>query len=338
MKFRSNIKLEKKIISNNNNPFIIAEIGSNFNQNLNTAKKLIYLAKKNGADAVKFQLFKADILYPKHKNIKMNKIFSKIEIKQEWLKKLKDYSDKLGIICFASAFDLESAKFLEKIKVKAHKIASSELTNIQLIDYISKTKKTVFVSTGMSDFDDINKALKIFKKNKNDKLILMQCGSMYPLNYENVNLNVLRSYKKKYKVITGFSDHTLDNLSALVALGKDAIVFEKHITLDKKLKGPDHFYALEPKDFKKYVHELKKGYMTLGSSFKDLIPIEKQFSRREGLYYKLDLKSGTKILKKHLYTKRPPLGLRSKYIKDVLGKKLKDNVKKDEPLMINILK
>ena len=148
----------------NNNPFIIAEIGSNFNQNLNTAKKLIYLAKKNGADAVKFQLFKADILYPKHKNKKMNKIFSKIEIKQEWLKKLKDYSDKLGIICFASAFDLESAKFLEKIKVKAHKIASSELTNIQLIDYISKTKKTVFVSTGMSDFDDINKALKIFKK------------------------------------------------------------------------------------------------------------------------------------------------------------------------------
>ena len=337
MRFSKKIIVQKKIISKNNQPFIIAEIGSNFNQNIKIAKKLIYTAKNCGADAVKFQLFKADVLYPKKKDKKMNELFKSIELKSSWAKQLKDYSDKIGIIFFASAFDLSSAKFLEKINVKLHKIASSELTNFKLIDFLAKTKKPLLLSTGMSDMDDVHKALKICQSKKNFDIVVMQCGSMYPLTYKYVNLNVLNTYKKKFKSMVGFSDHTTDNISSLVALGKNSVVFEKHFTLSKKSKGTDHFYALEPKQLKKYISQLKNGFKSLGSEKKDLLPIEKKFSRREGLYLKNDLSLGTKILKKHLYIKRPPLGVRSKYLKSVLGKKLKKNVKKDEPLMINCL-
>ena len=296
---------------------------------------MINTAKKCGADAVKFQLFKADILYPKIKDKKMNKLFKSIELKTSWAKELKEYSDKLGIIFFASAFDLKSAKFLEKINVKVHKVASSELTNFKLINFLAKTKKPLLLSTGMSDMDDIKNALKICNLKKNFDVVVMQCGSMYPLTYNYVNLNVLNEFKKKFKTLIGFSDHTNDNISSLVALGKNAVVFEKHFTLNKNSKGPDHFYALEPKQLKLYIDQLKKGYKTLGSEKKDLLPIERKFSRREGLYFKKDLSTGLKILKKHLYAKRPPLGIRSKYLKSILGKKLKKNVKKDNPLMIN---
>ena len=183
--------------------------------------------------------------------------------------------------------------------------------------------------------DDIYNALKICKLKKNFDVIVMQCGSMYPLIHNYVNLNVLNQYKKKFKTLVGFSDHTNDNISSLVALGKNAVIFEKHFTLNKKSKGPDHFYALEPKQLKKYIDQLKIGYETLGSEKKDLLPIERKFSRREGLYFKSNLSLGLKILRKHLYIKRPPLGIRSKYIKNILGKKLRKNVKKGEPVMIS---
>ena len=337
MNFADKIILNNKTISKSNKPFIIAEIGSNFNQNLNLAKKLISSAKKCGADAVKFQLFKADILYPKNKDKKMNKLFKSIELKISWAKKLKEYSDKIGIIFFASAFDINSAKFLEKINVKLHKVASSELTNFKLINFLAKTKKPLLLSTGMSDMDDIYNALNICSSKRNFNVVVMQCGSMYPLTYNFVNLNVLNEYEKKFKTLVGFSDHTKDNISSLVALGKNSIVFEKHFTLNKKSKGPDHFYALEPKELKIYIDQLKKGYKTLGSKKKDLLPIEKKFSRREGIYFKKDLSLGSKILRKHLYVKRPPLGLRSKYMKNILGKKLIRNVKKNEPLTMDSL-
>ena len=121
---------------------------------------------------------------------------------------------------------------------------------------------------------------------------------------------------------------TTSNISSLVALGKNSVVFEKHFTLSKKSKGPDHFYALEPKQLKNYISQLKKGFKSLGLEKKDLLPIEKKFCRREGLYFKNDLSLGTKILKKHLYIKRPPIGIRPKYLKSVLGKKLTNMLKK----------
>jgi sialic acid synthase SpsE len=309
-------------------PYIIAEIGSNFNQNLNTAYKLIIAAKMAGADAVKFQLFKAQKLYPE--NEKMFNLFKSIELNSKWIPKLKKFSEDNNIEFLSSAFDIDSIKILESNNIIAHKVASSEATNFELLKVFAKTKKPIIFSTGMCDIDDVKKAYNLFKKTH---MIIMQCCSVYPLNNIDVNLNVIKCYKKKFpKARLGFSDHTLGNTAAITATGLGAIVFEKHLTLNKKSKGPDHFYALEPKELKNYIRNIHDSYSCLGSEKKDLLLQEKIYGRRDGLYAKTDLNKNKKLYRNDIYSKRPALGLRSKYINKIIGLKIKKKIYKDQPI------
>jgi sialic acid synthase SpsE len=311
-------------------PYIIAEIGSNFNQNLNLAFKLIFEAKNAGADAVKFQLFSAKQMYPNDK--KMFLLFKSIELNKNWIPKLKKYSESLGLDFLVSPFDIKSAQILKKYNLNSYKIASSELTNTTMINYLSLLKKPLFVSTGMSDTIDIKNAIKIFKKNNNTKIVLMQCGSMYPLPEKYANLKVLNNFKK-FKFQLGFSDHTKSSFSAIVAVGLGAIVFEKHFTLNKKSKGPDHFFALEPSQFKRYVANIHRAYLNLGSGKKEMLPDEKKFSRREGLYYKKKLPRNHKIKISDIIKKRPALGIRARDVGLVVNKRLKVDVGTDLPVL-----
>jgi len=311
-------------------PYIIAEIGSNFNQNLNLAFKLIFEAKNAGADAVKFQLFSAKQMYPNDK--KMFLLFKSIELNKNWIPKLKKYSESLGLDFLVSPFDIKSAQILKKYNLNSYKIASSELTNTTMINYLSLLKKPLFVSTGMSDTIDIKNAIKIFKKNNNTKIVLMQCGSMYPLPEKYANLKVLNNFKK-FKFQLGFSDHTKSSFSAIVAVGLGAIVFEKHFTLNKKSKGPDHFFALEPSQFKRYVANIHRAYLNLGSGKKEMLPDEKKFSRREGLYYKKKLPRNHKIKISDIIKKRPALGIRARDVGLVVNKRLKVDVDTDLPVL-----
>lgn len=313
-------------------PYIIAEIGSNFNQSISKAKKLILEAKKSGVDAVKFQLFKAQNLYPNDK--KMYKLFKSIELNPNWILNLKKFSEnnKLDFLC--SCFDLESAKILEKLNIRMHKIASSETENISLSNYLFKTKKPILLSTGMSDMVDVMINLRIAKKYKNENVILMQCTSMYPLNDENVNLNVLKSFKK-FGYTLGFSDHTLDEVASLTALGLGARVFEKHFTLNKNDEGPDHSISINPIQMKTYVGKIHRAFIQLGSTVKDLVPWEKKFCRRKGLYFSNSLKKGSKIKRENLILKTPALGVRARDLKKVLGKKLKKDVRKNKVLFFD---
>ena len=311
-------------------PFFIAEAGSNFNQSLETGKKLILQAKKCGAHAVKFQLFKAKILYPNNK--KMYDIFKKIELSRGMFQKFKSYGDKIKIDIIASAFDVGSLKFLEKCNVKYHKVASSELSNLAIINFLSKTNKPIILSTGMSDINDIKIAVDIIKK-RNQKIVILQCGSIYPLPYKKNNLNVLKEFKK-FNYTLGLSDHTLDDVAAITSIGLGALVFEKHFTLSKKMTGPDHFYAMEPNQLHGYFKNLKNSFLCLGSSKKDLLAEEKLNSRRKGLYFKRSLKKNKKITKSDFFLKSPPLGLLHTYEDKVLSKKLNVNVKKNTPIFI----
>ena len=311
----------KNIINKNKEQFFIAEIGSNYNQDIDIAKKLILKAKHAGAHAVKFQLFRANKLYPK--NRKMKKIFKSIEMKKKHFIHLKKFSEKNNMIIFASSFDIDSAKFLEKCNVKIHKVASSELTNLNLINYLSSTNKPILLSTGMSDLDDVKNAVKVSEKNKNYKIIVMQCTSLYPLKHKDVNLNVLKNYKKNFKYTLGFSDHTPDGVAAITSVGMGSRVFEKHITLSKQMEGPDHFYALTPREFEKYLEDLRLAKLCLGKYEKNMLKMEKKLGRREGIYSKKILRKNQIIHKSFLTIKRPALGLRSKYINDIIGKQLK---------------
>ena len=330
------IKIYNRLISSNSPPYVIAEIGSNFDQSLNKALRLINVAKNCGADAVKFQLFSGKKLYPNNK--KMRKLFEKHELNPKWISILKKHCLKIRIHFFLSVFDEESLDVIIKNKIKLFKIASSEITNLSLLKKIAMQKKPIFVSTGMSDLDDVKRALKVTKSQKNNKIILMQCGSLYPLDDEKVNLNVLDTFKKKFKCILGFSDHTLGCDAAMVALGKGSVVFEKHITLNKKNPGPDHHYAMNPQEFKTYVRKLKNCYKMLGDSEKKMLDDEKKIARRDGLYFKNFKRQNALIKKDDLYIKRPCLGLRAKYLSRIINKRLIKGVKKHSPVFLKNIK
>ena len=313
-------------------PYIIAEIGSNFNQNLETGFELIKQAKICGADAVKFQLFKAKTLYPNDK--KMFQIFKSIELSHNMFRSFFKFAKKLKLGVSASVFDEQSFKFLSKFNIDFNKLASSEISNLKLLNLLSKVKKPILISTGMSNLKDVKQAVKICEKNKNKNIVLLQCGSLYPLPISKTNLNTLKTYLKNFNYNIGFSDHTLDDIAAITSVGLGAKVFEKHITLNKKSKGPDHFYAMEPEKFKEYVKRLRNAYLALGQEIKDLLPEEKINSRREGMYYKRSLKKNDKISIKDITYKRPPLGLTPAYLNEIINKFLKKNVKKNSPIFI----
>lgn len=316
-----------------NKPFIIAEIGSNHNQDIKIAYKLIKIAKNCGADAVKFQLFDSKKLYPN--NLKMRKIFKKIELKKNWVSKLQAFSKANNIEIFFSVFDIDNLNFLEKFKFDYYKIASSEMTNFKLLNKIAKTNKFAIISTGMCDLDDVSKVVKLFKK----KIVLMQCHSVYPLPIEQSNLNVLNSYKKNFKnIILGFSDHTRSDIPALVSVGLGCKVFEKHITLNNNSRGPDHFYAYTPKKFRRYVKSIHTAFKSLGSHKKEMNRDEKLYGRRYGLYLKNMQKKNTILKKNMIKINQPAIGIRDKYINKVIGKRLKFDLAAGKPILISNIK
>ena len=329
------ISISSKQITKRSKPYIIAEIGSNFNQNLEIAYKLIDVAAEAKADAVKFQLFKAANLYPNKDGL--YDIFKSIELNYSWVPKLIKYSKSKNIEFLASAFDIESVDILEENSIHAHKIASSETTNLAFVRYVASKGKPILISTGMCDKIDVIEAINICKEVGNEDYILFQCGSMYPLPHNQSNLKVISSYQKQFNCIVGLSDHTEDNIAALTAVGLGATVFEKHITLDKNMDGPDHSYAMEPENFKNFCQSINISFEALGSNNKEMLIEEKKNGRREGLYANRDIPKDSIISINDITLKRPALGLRARYFTNIIGVKTKVELKKDEPIEWNKL-
>lgn len=311
-------------------PYVIAEVGSNFDKNLDKARKLIDVAKQAGANAVKFQLFRADVLYPNRDGL--YDIFKSIELDAEWVPQLEKHARDQGLHFMASTFDLGSVDVLEAVKVPAHKVASSETTNLGFLHRLAVTGKPVIISTGMCDMVDVEEAVNTCLGAGNDQIVLLQCGAMYPLPNELVNLRVIQSLARRFNCPVGFSDHTLGQIAAITAVGLGATVFEKHYTLDKKGAGPDHFYALEPDELKSYISAIREAHEALGSGEKQMLHKERELGRREGLYLGRDMAKGETITQTDIVIKRPALGLRARYAAAVVGATLTKAMGKDQPL------
>ena len=324
------IEFDGNIIESSSLPFIIAEIGSNFNQDIDTAKTLIKVAKDSNANAVKFQLFNSEELYPNKDGL--YEVFKKVELNPEWIPELKSYAENQGVSFMASCFDKKSVDIVEQSNVLAYKIASSETTNLKLLAYIASKNKPMFISTGMCNFTDIEEAINLCSKLNNTKICLLQCTTQYPLDTVNANLKVILELIKRYDCNVGFSDHSMSNIQAITSVGMGAKVFEKHITLDKTSEGPDHFYAAEPDEFKKYVFQIHEAHKSLGSSIKELTENEKREGRRDGLYYLEDMEKGDELSKNKVTVKRPALEIRSRYLEVVTEAKLKKNVSKNDQI------
>ena len=317
--------------------FIIAEAGVNHNGDFSIAKKLIIEAKKAGADAVKFQNFNADKLAnintPKVKYQKKNsdtkethhEMLKSLELSQKDTKKLFDYCKLKKIEFISTPYDVDNAKFLYKLGVKRFKTASADLSDYFLHRYLSTTKREVIISTGMANMTEISKCLNFYKKRKN--ISLLHCVSNYPCKDESLNLNCLDEIKKKFKCRIGFSDHTEGNLASSIAIAKGANVIEKHFTLSKNLKGPDHKCSLNPKELKDFILTIRKTEIIMGKKIKKCQKEElemKKVSVKSFIVNK-NLKKNTKIKLSDLELQRPNVGFTGFELKKILGKKINKN-------------
>tara|TARA_B100001989_G_C24524497_1_gene457849 strand:+ start:655 stop:1662 length:1008 start_codon:yes stop_codon:yes gene_type:complete len=326
---------------------IIAEAGINHNSKVDIAKKMILVAKKSGADIVKFQTAIPEDIVTKHakkteyqiKNTKLKnetqfEMQKKLHFPLKIYKILFAYCKKLKIEFLSTAFDLKSLEFLISLGMKKIKIPSGEITNVPLLIKVGKLNRTTFLSTGMSNLKEIKKAIEILLYNglKKKNLFILHCTSDYPLELNNVNLNILDLYKKEFGKNVGYSDHTLGNEAAMVAVGKSVKILEKHFTLNKKMKGPDHIASLDPSQLKSYVNSIRKAEIVLGKNKKILLNCEKNNIKesRKSIVAKSFIKKNEKFTFNNITTKRPNRGICASMWNKVVGKKAKRNFKIDE--------
>jgi len=336
---KKEIKIGDKTVGKNHPTYIIAEIGSNHNRDLNIAKKLIDKAANAGVDAVKFQTFKAEKLYSKKTpkfskdNIKPFDLIKSTELPRAWHKELYKYTTDINLHFLSSPFDYEAVDELDKIGVPAFKIASFEIVDLELIKYIAKKGKPVILSTGMANIEEIEEALKAIRSQRNDDIILLHCNSMYPAPVDIVNLNAINTMYKTFKIPIGFSDHTLGLHIPIAAVTVGACVIEKHFTLDRAMPGPDHPFAIEPSELKelvRFIRDIEKAKGTGVKDKSDLEAKENYLKARRSIHAKIDIPKGVKIRKDMLIVKRPGYGIKPKFIDVIVGKKAKVDVEEDD--------
>ena len=318
-----------------NKTFVVAEIGSNHNNSLNNAKKIIKVAKDCGADAVKFQLFKAEKLYSK--NDKRYKILTKFQLNTKWIKELQNFSKKNNVIFFASPFDKESVDILIKNKVKILKIASPEIRDDLLIEHIAKKKVFTILSTGVSTLNEIYRAKKIINKYHN-KLAILQCSSIYPCDLNDLNLLVIKQYKKIFKNFIGFSDHSTSPYPAIAAVTLGAKIIEKHITLNNKQKGPDHSISIEPNEFKMMVTGIRSVEKSFGIPSKKILKKESLKNHKKSFFSKEIIKREQKLTKNNIQLLRSSKGIGNNNLQKILNKKVKKTISKGKIIKWEYLK
>ena len=330
---------------------IIAEIGINHNGNLGTAKEMIVEAKKSGANAVKFQAYKTDLLTLKSTkkvpyqfdinipNESHYQMLKKYELSEKDHQELKDFSEKKKIEYLCTPYDLDSLVMLEKLKVKRYKTSSADIIDWFLHDFISQTKKDVIISTGMSKYKEIKKTLSIYKKSS-CKITLLHCVSNYPCSNESLNLKVIPKLAKDFKTSVGFSDHSDNDIASIMSVALGIKVIEKHFTLNKKLEGPDHKASYEPISFKNYVNNIRKAEIILGTATKEVQKEEIEMMKisRKSLVAKKNILKGEKVILSLLSAKRPGMGIYPSDLNKVLGKKLKRTISKDQLIKFKDLK
>jgi len=313
--------------------YIIAEIGSNHNGKFQLAKDLIIESKRCGANAVKFQIFKSEYFFKK--NSKNYNYLKKYEFKLKWTDDFRKLCNKLKLDLIYSFFNPQDLKPKILEKIDAIKIASSEIINNKLLIKCAKSNKPIILSTGISNFSQIFEAIELIENNGNNKISILQCSSIYPAKDSELNLNVIETYQKFFNYKIGFSDHSKSVISSIVAVSKGAKIIEKHLTLDQSLEGPDHFYALNPRQFKEMTKNISTVNRMLGSYNKKPLKNELKFCRRNSIYLKKNLKKMSIINPKNFQIKTPQEGIPSKYLNSIKKMKLKTNLKSGSALKWN---
>jgi pseudaminic acid synthase len=335
------MKIGNYTIGNKHPIFIIAELSANHNGNLETALDTVRAAKRAGADCIKLQTYTADtITLDSDKDdflIKgtiwdgrnLHSLYKDAYTPWEWHAKIMEVAAEEGLICFSSPFDPNSVDFLEDLSVPAYKIASFEITDIPLIEYVASKGKPIIISTGIAEEQDIELALDACRRMGNHDIALLKCTSSYPAPIVEANLVMVKDLAERYNVISGLSDHTIGSTAPVVATCFGAKIIEKHFILDHSIGGPDASFSMDEKEFAEMVEAVREAEKAIGKidyKLTDKQAKGKNFSR--SLYIVEDIKLGDILTPKNIRSIRPGFGLHPKYLKELLGKKVNQDIER----------
>lgn len=347
--FRDKIKIDNTLIGIGEPCYIIAEIGINHNGKLPIAKRLIDVAVESGANAVKFQkrslrnLYKSDVLDDPNSDSQgveiLINILKEVEFDESQYREIKEYCKEKKISFLCTPWDTPSVDFLEKFGVAAYKISSADMTNLPLIDYVSKTKKPIIISTGMSTMDEIERTVNFVKK-REIPFVLLHCNSTYPAPIDSLNLSLMDILKTKFNVPIGYSGHEPGIIPSLAAANMGAVLIERHITLDRTMEGIDQAASLEPNEFKNLVKYIRESEVARGRPIKKMTRGE--ILQREVLGKSVicstDIDIGDIFSENNLEVKSPAKGLSAQFFYDILGKRSSRKIKKGQYILVNDLK
>ncbi len=321
--------------------FVVAEAGVNHNGKLESAFQLVDIAKKAGADAVKFQTFISDRLatpdapkaeYQRGPEESQLQMIRNLELSFESFEKIRTYCEEAQILFMSTPFDEQSVDFLDALGVAAFKVASGEITNHSLLFHIAKKFKPIVLSTGMCYLHEVEEAVRVVKKSGNDQLVLLHCVSNYPTNPADVNLRAMQTLMAAFDVPVGFSDHTLGTEVAIAAVGLGACLIEKHFTIDRNLPGPDHQMSLQPDELATLVRSIRLVEQALGTGVKEPAPSEfsNRIVARRCIVAACSIAPGTIITREMLTLKRAGEGLSPGWMEHVIGRVAGIEIHKDQ--------
>ncbi|UYO93977.1 pseudaminic acid synthase [Pollutimonas sp. M17] len=339
------IKIAGRRIASDAPPYIIAELSANHNGKLETALKIVEEAKKAGADAIKLQTYTASTItldcdseeFQIHGGLwdgkTLYQLYQEAHMPWAWHKPLFEYARKLGIILFSSPFDNTAVDFLEDLNAPAYKIASFEAVDLPLIKYAASTGKPMIISTGMANAEEIQEAIDAARTAGCKELAILHCVSGYPAPAEDYNLRTLPDMMERFGLVTGLSDHTLDNTTAIASVVLGASIIEKHFTLNRNGGGPDDSFSLEPPELAALCHDSKTAWAALGKVDYGCKSSEQGNTKfRRSLYFVRDLRAGEEIVADAVRSVRPGYGIAPKYLEEVVGRRVVRPVRKNTPV------
>lgn len=345
------MKIDNFEINQSGKVFIIAELSANHNQKIDIAIETIKAAKRAGADCIKLQTYTADTL-----TINSNKedfiikgtiwsgknyysLYQEAYTPWEWHKQLFEVAKEEGLICFSSPFDKSAVDFLENLSVPAYKIASFEITDIPLIEYIASKRKPIIISTGIATIEDVELALDACKRMNNNQIALLKCTSSYPAPIEEANLSIIKDMSNRFGVITGLSDHTLGATVPIAATALGAKIIEKHFILDRSIGGPDSSFSMNESEFTAMVKAIRETEKAIGKI--DYRLTEKQIKGKDfsrSLYVVETITEGELFSENNVRSIRPGFGLHPKYLYQIIGKKSNQNIEKGTRFSLDFIK
>jgi len=330
--------------------YIIAEMSANHAGRLEYAKEIIHAAKEAGADCIKIQTYTADtitidcsneyfrITDGTWKGENLYSLYQKAYTPWEWQAELKEEAEKIGIDFLSTPFDKTAVDFLESIGIEFYKIASFELVDIPLIEYVASKGKPIIMSTGMGTIGEIEDAVNAVRKHHNDRLALLKCSSAYPAITDEMHLKTMVNMKETFNVPTGLSDHSMGSIGAIAAVAMGASIIEKHFCISRTIDNPDASFSMEAHEFRDMVRDIRIVEKAIGRV--EYGPTEQEKDStvfRKSIFVVCDMKEGDRFTRENIRVIRPGYGLQPKYYEDILSKTARKDIQRGTPLSIDLL-